>query len=58
MVWMWTNPFQVDDCWSVKNTRDKKTNRLVPDPSKFPDGISGVAEKVHDLGLKVGIYSS
>lgn len=55
---MWTNPFQVDDCWSVKNTRDKKTNRLVPDPSKFPDGISGVAEKVHDLGLKVGIYSS
>ncbi|KOS41801.1 hypothetical protein ACN38_g7318 [Penicillium nordicum] len=48
----------IDDCWSVKNTRDKKTNRLVPDPSKFPDGISGVAEKVHDLGLKVGIYSS
>ncbi|OQD60188.1 hypothetical protein PENPOL_c026G04470 [Penicillium polonicum] len=48
----------IDDCWSVKNTRDKNTNRLIPDPSKFPDGISGVAEQVHKLGLKIGIYSS
>ncbi|KAJ5684979.1 hypothetical protein N7536_007598 [Penicillium majusculum] len=48
----------IDDCWSIKNTRDKSTNRLIPDPSKFPDGISGVAEQVHDLGLKVRIYSS
>ena len=28
----------------------------MPDPKKFPDGIKGVAKKVHDLGLKLGIY--
>ncbi|CDM29779.1 hypothetical protein DTO013E5_6138 [Penicillium roqueforti] len=48
----------IDDCWSIQNTRDNSTNRIIPDPSKFPDGISGVAEQVHDLGLKIGIYSS
>lgn len=31
---------------------------MIPDPAKFPDGISGVAKEVHDLGLKIGIYSS
>ena len=31
---------------------------MIPDPEKFPNGIKGVADKIHDLGLKVGIYSS
>lgn len=48
----------VDDCWSVKSGRDPNTKRIIPDSAKFPDGISGVASKIHDLGLKVGIYSS
>jgi alpha-galactosidase len=48
----------VDDCWSVKSGRDASTQRIVPDPAKFPDGISGLAGQIHDLGLKVGIYSS
>ncbi|KAJ5398244.1 hypothetical protein N7509_006357 [Penicillium cosmopolitanum] len=48
----------IDDCWSIKNTRNASTHRIIPDPSKFPDGISGVASQVHDLGLKIGIYSS
>jgi alpha-galactosidase len=48
----------VDDCWSIKNTRNASTHRIIVDPSKFPDGISGVASQIHDLGLKVGIYSS
>lgn len=30
----------------------------MPDPTKFPDGISGTADQVHNLGLKLGIYSS
>ncbi|KAL4903807.1 putative alpha-galactosidase B [Aspergillus multicolor] len=47
-----------DDCWSVKTHRDPSTNRMIPDPERFPDGISGVASQIHDLGLKVGIYSS
>lgn len=48
----------VDDCWSVKNARNASNNRIIPDPTKFPDGIAGVAEQVHELGLKIGIYSS
>jgi hypothetical protein len=27
-----------------------------PDPTRFPDGISGVASYIHGLGLKVGLY--
>lgn len=48
----------VDDCWSVKKARDPTTGRIVPDPTKFPNGISGTAAKIHALGLKMGIYSS
>ncbi len=32
--------------------------QIVPDPIKFPAGIKGVADHVHTLGLKLGIYSS
>ncbi|KAG5639124.1 hypothetical protein H0H81_006713 [Sphagnurus paluster] len=45
-----------EDNWSNK-VRDPKTNRMVPDPAKFPNGISGLANKIHALGLKVGLYS-
>jgi alpha-galactosidase len=44
----------IDDCWMAPN-RDANGN-LVPDPAKFPDGISGTAAYVHSLGLKLGIY--
>ncbi len=47
----------IDDCWSSPQ-RDKRTGELVPDPDKFPDGIGAVAEYVHKLGLKIGIYGS
>jgi alpha-galactosidase len=46
----------IDDCWSLRN-RDSNTHAIVPDPSKFPNGIKGTADKVHSLGLKIGIYS-
>jgi hypothetical protein len=48
----------VDDCWSVKSGRDDKTHQIIPDPAKFPDGIRGTADKIHALGLNIGIYSS
>ncbi|KAL4951932.1 glycoside hydrolase [Aspergillus filifer] len=48
----------IDDCWQVKSGRDNTTNELIPDPVNFPRGIKGVADDVHDLGLKLGIYSS
>jgi alpha-galactosidase len=34
------------------------SGRLVPDPNKFPNGISGLASKIHDMGFKFGIYST
>ncbi|KAK0225861.1 glycoside hydrolase [Armillaria fumosa] len=46
----------IDDCWS-KTTRNSTTHRIIPDSTKFPNGISGVANQVHALGLKIGIYS-
>jgi alpha-galactosidase len=44
----------IDDCW-MTHSRDAQ-GRLVPDPVKFPDGITGTADYVHSLGLKLGIY--
>ncbi len=44
----------IDDCW-MTHTRDAN-GRLVPDSTKFPDGISGTVDFVHSLGLKLGIY--
>ncbi len=46
----------IDDCWSVKDGRDSHGN-LVADPAKFPSGIKALADYVHDLGFKIGIYS-
>ncbi|TWE10041.1 NEW3 domain-containing protein [Rudaeicoccus suwonensis] len=44
----------IDDCWMEKS-RDAQGN-LVPDPTKFPQGIKAVADYVHSKGLKLGIY--
>lgn len=44
----------IDDCWLTKSRN--AAGQLVPDPTKFPDGISGTAAYVHSLGLKLGIY--
>ena len=48
----------IDDCWSDKDVRrDPATNAILPNSTRFPDGIAGLADKVHSLGLKLGIYS-
>ena len=44
----------IDDCW-MSSSRAANGN-LVPNPSKFPDGMAAVASYVHSLGLKLGIY--
>ena len=44
----------IDDCWSTKE-RDESGN-LVPDPNKWPNGIRAVADEIHGLGLKLGLY--
>ncbi|CAL5869034.1 uncharacterized protein PFLUO_LOCUS3262 [Penicillium psychrofluorescens] len=45
----------LDDCWSAGRNA---TGYLVPDAQKFPKGIADVADKIHSMGLKIGIYSS
>ena len=44
----------IDDCWQV--SRDKNGN-IVADPQRFPSGIKALADYIHALGLKFGIYS-
>ncbi|KAJ5437849.1 Alpha-galactosidase [Penicillium daleae] len=45
----------LDDCWSAGRN---SSGYLVPDSQKFPNGIADVADKIHSMGLKIGIYSS
>jgi alpha-galactosidase len=45
----------IDDCWA-QSARDSAGN-LVPNPTKFPDGIAATAAYVHGLGLKLGLYN-
>lgn len=48
----------IDDCWSDRELRrDNATKEFIVDKKKFPNGIGHVADKVHELGLKLGIYS-
>jgi alpha-galactosidase len=46
----------IDDCWSRKDGRDPNGD-LVPDPEKFPNGLQALADYVHGLGFKIGLYS-
>jgi alpha-galactosidase len=46
----------IDDCWA-ETTRDSG-GKLVPDKTRFPNGIKAVADYVHSKGLKFGIYTS
>jgi len=44
----------IDDCWH--GTRDANGN-IQPNPVTFPSGMAALADYVHSLGLKLGIYS-
>ncbi|KAL7635615.1 UNVERIFIED_CONTAM: hypothetical protein RMT77_013432 [Armadillidium vulgare] len=44
----------MDDCW-LSHERDAD-GKLQPDPDRFPSGIKALADYVHNLGLKFGIY--
>ncbi|CAI6334254.1 unnamed protein product [Periconia digitata] len=47
----------VDDCWA-RAERDPVSHELVPDSERFPEGMKMLADEVHGLGLKFGVYSS
>ena len=44
----------VDDCWSKGRN---STGHLQPDAYRFPKGVKHVADQLHSMGLKFGIYS-
>jgi alpha-galactosidase len=44
----------IDDCWQVSRNAD---GTIVADAQRFPNGMKAVADYVHSLGLKFGIYS-
>lgn len=44
----------IDDCWQV--ARDD-SGYIVADPVRFPSGMKALADYVHSLGLKFGLYS-
>ena len=46
----------IDDGWAMKD-RDA-AGRMQADPIKFPQGIKWLADHLHDLGFKFGIYTS
>ncbi len=46
----------VDDGWQARARA--ADGRLAHDPEKFPRGMAYVADEVHALGLKFGIYSA
>ena len=37
--------------------RDQTTGKLLIHPDRFPNGLKGVVDYIHDKGLKAGIYS-
>lgn len=44
----------IDDCWA--NPSRGSDGSLVPNPSKWPNGIVAVASQIHGMGLKFGLY--
>ena len=44
----------LDDCWQISRDENKT---IVPDASKFPNGIKPLADYAHSKGLKFGVYS-
>eukprot|EP00027_Filamoeba_sp_ATCC50430_P015257 CAMPEP_0168565142 /NCGR_PEP_ID=MMETSP0413-20121227/13656_1 /TAXON_ID=136452 /ORGANISM="Filamoeba nolandi, Strain NC-AS-23-1" /LENGTH=400 /DNA_ID=CAMNT_0008596931 /DNA_START=26 /DNA_END=1228 /DNA_ORIENTATION=+ len=48
------NYINLDDCWAG----DRDANgELTADPRRFPSGMKALADYVHSLGLKLGLYT-
>ena len=45
----------IDDCWQVMRSANGSINA---DPTRFPGGIKPLADYVHSLGLKFGVYTA
>ena len=49
------NYLNLDDCWQAME-RDAAGN-LQPDPTRFPSGMTHLADYVHARKLKIGLYT-
>lgn len=47
----------IDDCWPMK-ARDNKTGEIVPDPTKFPEGMAAFSKALARKGVALGIYTA
>lgn len=45
-----------DDCWSA-GRNSSGNGSIIVDTTKFPNGMAAIADEVHSLGLKFGMYS-
>lgn len=50
------NYVNLDDCWMAPTRASD--GQLQADPTRFPHGIKWLADQVHEMGLKLGIYES
>jgi len=48
------NYVNLDDCWQI--ARDSN-GEIIADPAKFPSGVAALADKMHSMDLKLGLYS-
>lgn len=49
------NYIVLDDCWSIGRNA---SGYLVHNPDQFPHGMKYIADQLHSMGLKFGMYSS
>lgn len=47
---------ELQDCWMAD--KRSKSGDLLPDTHRFPSGIQSLADTIHSMGLKFGIYES
>lgn len=45
----------LDDCWA---THRGSNGSIMPNMTRFPHGMASVANELHSMGLKYGMYSS
>ena len=45
----------LDDCWSSSRGSN---NQIMPNSTKFPNGMAWLGDQIHAQGLRFGIYSS
>jgi alpha-galactosidase len=45
----------LDDCWA--HTERDENDELQPSPKLFPSGMPALADYVHNLGMKLGLYT-